>query len=279
MKSSQEIAKVEEPKGHIDQGQSTGNKYAPAKISHPSGITSEEPKGHVDQGQSTGNKYAPAKIKGAKEGDMNKTAGEEEPVWSMNQKEMEAKPKPEKPLQAAPPVVSWDSKEMASEQVKEDKGGNAGAKVKKYFGRLPSGGLGEAPKALDLKSSVDPEKEMLRQALEKANLEKKALEDKQALQAVADKIYEIVKSMRERNILAADKEDDMITHLGSSFKDLALLDGVLGLVNRLASTESIAVDAETSAESVEVGNVVPQVFEPISKTEDAIEQMARIWNL
>ena len=281
-KATQEITSKAEPKDSRDAGSETGDhKYSPeTKPQSPTGMTAEEPKGHIDQGQTSKGDmfgYAPAKVKGSEAKNMQKTASGEAPTFSVNQKELEAPAKPTKPAQAAPGVISWDSKEMSSEQVKTQKGGNAGSQVKKFFNRLPAGGLGEAPKALDLKSGTDPEKELLRKALEEEKTKRMALQDKQNLQAVADKIYEIVKALREKNILTAGKEEEVIGILGSTFKDLAHLDSVLGLVTRLAANSETLETVATPAEA-EAGQTVPQTFETVEKTEDAIETMARIWN-
>lgn len=247
-----------------DNGASNG-KPSPAKS--PAAMQeiskTENPKGHMDKGASL--------VKTAAEGSA--------PVWSVNPKELEKLPAAPKPAQASPAIVSWNGKEMASEQVKPEKGGNAGAKVKKFFGRLPAGGLGEAPHALDMKSGVDPEKEMLKRALDQANAEKDALKQKEQLQQIADKIFEIVTALREKNMLTAGSEDALIEHLSASFKDLAQLDNVLGLVSKLSATAESAAEPTATTDEVEVGNVVPQVFEPISQTEDAISTMAKIWNL
>lgn len=243
-----------------DNGASEGKPSpAPAPKAIQEVSKTENPKGHIDKGAA-----------------LEKTAAEDL-VFSVNPKELEKAPKPAKPVQAAPPNVAWDTKEMQSEQVKVEKGGNAGSAVKKFYNRLPSGGLGEVPKAMDLKSGKDPEKEMLRQALEKAEAEKQHLLEKERLQSVADKIYEIVKALREKNILTAEKEDEVISLLGTNFKEMAMLDGVLGLVSAF-SAQAPAAPAHEAGEP-EVGNVVPQVFEPISETEDAINTMAKIWNL
>jgi hypothetical protein len=271
--STAEVTSKSEPEDMRDAGEETGGKYSPAPDqARPGSMKSEEPKGHVDQGSSTGNKYAPAKVSGSAEKALSRSAADG--MWSVNQKELEAKPKMSKPLQASPTDVALDTAEMASEQVKLDKGGNAGSKVKKYFNRLPAGGLGEAPKALDLKSSADPEKEALRR-------ENAALKEKERLTHVAEKIYEVVKALREKNILSAEAEGEVISHLGGSFKDIATLDSVLGLVAKLSTAEQTAtVQPGAEAESgVEVGGVIPQVFETVTQTEDPISTMAQIWNL
>lgn len=286
-----EVLSMAEPADKRDEGKETGDrKYSPApNMVKPSGMKTEEPKGSRDDGPQSKDLggYAPAKIKAGQEKSMQKTAddkgafagGAKEPVWSLNQKELEAKPKMSKPAQAAPPAdaVAVDSKEMASEQVKPESGSHT-SKVKQYFGRLPSKSTSEAPRALDLKSGKDPEKEALKKRAEEAEAEAQRLKDKEALQHKADKIYEIVKALREKNVLTAEKEDEVVKLLATSFKELAHLDVVLGLAQRLAAGEAAVAEAPEAA-APEVGNVVPQVFETVTESEDAISTMARIWNL
>jgi hypothetical protein len=279
--ATSEVISASEPSEHRAPGKSDGKASPAPSPMKPGSMKSEEPKGYRTEGPKSNDLggYAPAKIKAGQEKTMQKTAAEaKEPLWSMNSKELEAKPKMSKPAQAAPPAddVSWDSKEMASEQVKHESGSHS-SKVKQFFGRLPSKSTTEPPRALDLKSNKDPEKEALKKRAEEAEAESKRLKEKENLQHVADKIYEIVKALREKNVLTADKEDEVVKLLATSFKELAHLDTVLGLAQRLAATEPSQETPEAGAP--EVGSVVPQVFETVNQSEDAISTMARIWNL
>jgi hypothetical protein len=197
--------------------------------------------------------------------------------WSMNPKELEKTPKVPKPQQAAPAVVSWEEKEMNSEEVSHDKGGDnaAGGKVKKFFGRLPSGGAGDAPKSMDLKSGKDEETVLLKKALEAEKAKRIALETKESTAALVDKIADIITTLSEKNLITAEKEEETIKLL-SGFKDLALLDGVHALVSSLSVRQA---DAQPSGDpEVMVGNDAPQVFESVANSDDAITMMSKIWN-
>lgn len=222
----------------------------------------ESPKGHMDKGAS-----------------LEKTAMDKE--WSINPKELE------KPAKAGksdglnlPPVLTVDRKEASSESIDTSAGGNAGAQVKKFYNRLPSGGPGEAPKALDAKSAKDPEKEMLRKALAEEKAEKERLLEKERLQTIADKVYEVVTAMKENHLLADGKEDAVIDTLTARFADINQLENVKTLVAHLSARKATAADATEDKSEIElpVGQVVPQVFETVEKSEDAVLKLASIWN-
>lgn len=226
---------------------------------------SESPKGHMDKGA--------AKADGIKVEAMDKD-------WAVNQKELEKMPKPAKADGInLPSVMSVDRKEADSEAVGADGGGKAGANIKKLYNRLPSGGPGEPPKALDLKSSQDPEKEMLRKALAVEKAKAAALEEKERLQTVADKVYEVVTAMKDNNLLADGKEDAVIDTLTARFADINQLESLKTLVAHLSARRAgaAALAAEAEAE-LPVGSVVPQVFEAVEQSEDVVLKMASIWN-
>lgn len=251
--------KAESPTEHRDKGEEAG-KPSPAKDpkADQEVKSTENPKGHMDKGAA-----------------MNKTAINED--WSMNPKELEKTPKQPKPDQAAPAVVSWEHKEMQSEEVSHDKGGDnaAGGKIKKFFGRLPSGGAGDAPKSMDLKSGVE-ENVMLKKALEAEKAKRIALETKESTAALVDKIADIITTLSEKNLITAEKEEETIKLL-SGWKDLAILDGVHSLVSSLAVRQAEDA-APAGAAEVMVGNDAPQVFESVSNSDDAITMMSKIWN-
>ena len=220
----------------------------------------ESPKGHMDKG-------AALKVEA-----MDKD-------WSINPKELEKAPKVTKATDNMPAVISLDRKEMNAEAVDANTGGNAGGTVKKFYNRLPSNGPGEAPKALDAKSALDPEKEMLRKALaeEKAKVAKAS--EKERLQAVADKVYEVVTAMKANNLLADGKEDAVIDTLTARFADLNQLDNLKTLFAHLSIRKAAAPESDVTPENeLPVGQVVPQVFETVENTEDAVLKMASIWN-
>ena len=199
--------------------------------------------------------------------------------WSVNPKELEKLPKPGKPEQAMPQVMSVEKKEVASEQVDAEGGGKAGATVKKFYGRLPSTGPGEAPISVDKKSAQDPEKEMLRKALAEEKAEKDRLLEKERLQTIADKVFEVVTAMKEKNLLAEGKEDAVIDTLTARFADLAQLENLKTLVAHLSLNKVAAPEGDAKSEQdVPVGQVVPQVFETVENTEDAVLKMSSIWN-
>lgn len=249
-----------------DNGASSG-KTSPAKA--PSAMNeiskTENPSGHID--------------KGAK-ASLAATAGEkgDKAIWSLNDKELEKPAKAGKAQQAAPPDgdISWDSKEMKSEQVKHDQGskGSHGGSVKKFYNRLPSGGLGEAPKAMDLKSGVD-ESLAMKRALAEKDAKIAAMEEKERMAQVVDKIADIVSTLHEKGLITAEKEDETIKLLSSKFADVAVLDSVHKLVANLSAKADVSAQAES--EDVPTG-AAPQVFETVEASEDAVSLMSRIWN-
>ncbi len=249
-----------------DNGASSG-KTSPAKA--PSAMNeiskTENPSGHIDKGSKAS---------------LQATAGEkgDKAVWSVNDKELEKPSKAGKAAQAAPPDgdVSWDSKEMKSEQVKHDQGskGSHGGSVKKFYNRLPSGGLGEAPKAMDLKSGVD-ESLAMKRALAEKDAKIAAMEEKERMAAVVDKIADIVSTLHEKGLITAEKEDETIKLLSSKFADVAVLDSVHKLVANLSAKADVSAPAE--GEDVPTG-AAPQVFETVEASEDAVSLMSRIWN-
>jgi len=193
--------------------------------------------------------------------------------WSMNQKELEPAPK-----QGDAPY-SANAKEIASEQLKNETTGQGGSNVPQYYGKLPKKGPGAAPHAWDAKSSK--ETKMLREALAKETAEKDRLLEKERLQAVADKIYEIVAGLREKNIVTAEKEDAVIDTLTKSFASLEALEGmsvIAGHFNKQAS-QVLPTNEGQEAPELGVGKVVPQVFDTIESSEDAIQKMSAMWNL
>lgn len=231
-------------------------------------VKTENPKGGMEKGA--------AKTNGIEVKAMNKD-------WSIDPKELEKAPKAIKSKTNMPPVVSVDEKELNGESMSVDHSGNAGAQVKKLFNRLPSKGAGEAEKALDAKSSADPEKAMLRKALEEERAKNNRHAEKEKLQAVADKIYEIVAELQSKNIVAAGKEEMVIDALTKKFANLEALESLKSLVghfSKQAASESSAVAVDASEKSeIETGGVVPQVFESVEGSEDAISKLSQIWNL
>jgi hypothetical protein len=220
----------------------------------------ESPKGHMDKG-------AALKVEA-----MDKD-------WSINPKELEKPAKVAKSTDNMPHVMSVDRKELSSEAVDANTGGNAGGLVKKYYNRLPSNGPGEAPKALDAKSAQDPEKEMLRKALAEEKAKVAQGEEKERLQAVADKVYEVVTAMKEKNLLADGKEDAVIDTLTARFADIGQLENLKTLFAHLSIRKATAeIGAPSENEELPVGSIVPQVFETVENTEDAVLKMASIWN-
>jgi hypothetical protein len=221
----------------------------------------ESPKGHMDKG-------AALKVEA-----MDKD-------WSVNPKELEKAAKPAKADGLnLPPVMSVERKEASSESVDTAAGGKAGATVKKFYNRLPAGGPGVAPQALDAKSAQDPEKEMLRKALQEEKAEKERLLEKERLQSIADKVFEIVTAMKSGNLLADGKEDAVIDTLTARFADLNQLENVKTLVAHLSVKKAAAAEGDAKSEpELPVGQVVPQVFETVETSEDAVQKMASIWN-
>lgn len=244
-------------KGHIDEAGADKSVAAPAAIQEVS--KTENPKGGMDKG---------AALKAEA---MNKD-------WSINPKELEKTPKQAKPKDNMPEVMSVDRSELASEDLGADTGGKAGAQVKKFYGRLPSSGPGEATRAIDLKSAKDPEKDMLRKALAEEKAKTEASAKKEHMQNIADKVFEVVTAMKAKHLLANDKEFAVIDTLTARFADLGQLENLKTLVAHLAISRSAASEPELEASEVPVGSVVPQVFETVENTEDAVLKMASIWN-
>jgi hypothetical protein len=182
-----------------------------------------------------------------------------------------------------PPVISVDEKETTAESLDTDHTGNAGSQVKKLYNRLPSGGAGDREQALDLKSAVNPEMAMLRKALEEEKLKNARHAEKEQLQAVADKIYEIVSELQSKNIVAAGKEEVVIDALTKKFANLETLESLKSLVGHFAKqaaseTSEVSLDSSEKSE-IETGGVLPQVFESVEGSEDAISKLSQIWNL
>lgn len=220
----------------------------------------ESPKGHMDKG-------AALKVEA-----MDKD-------WSVNPKELEKVPKVPKATDNMPAVMSVDRKEMNKESVDANAGGNAGGTVKKFYNRLPSSGPGAAPMAMDAKSSRDPENEMLRKALAEEKAKVAAASEKERLQSVADKVYEVVTAMKEKNLLVDGREDAVIDTLTARFADLNQLENLKTLVAHLSIRQAAAPEADATPETeLPVGHVVPQVFETVEHNEDAVLKMASIWN-
>jgi hypothetical protein len=195
--------------------------------------------------------------------------------WTVNPKELEKQPNGGKEQQACPPDVSWDLKEMGSEEVKISNSNKAAGKVKKYYGQLGAGAEGTPEVAMDLKSSENTEVKLLREALAKAQAEKTALLEKDKLQTVADKIYNIVAALRERNLVATGTEDVLIDTLTKKFANLESLESLSGLVSQLSAKAEEVIAPETDATEQKV---VPQTFETTEQTEDAVAAMSEIWN-
>lgn len=247
-----------------DNGASNG-KPSPAKA--PAAIQeikeTKSPSGHIEKGAA-----------------LKVTAAEKDrAIWSVNDKELEKPAKPGKAAQAAPPDgdVSWDSKEMKSEEIKHDQGskGSHGSSVKKLYNRLPSGGLGEAPQAVDLKSSVNETLSMKR-AIAERDAKIAAMEEKERMAAVVDKIADIVSTLLEKNLITAESEEATIKLLSSKFASAELLDGVNKFVANLSAKQAEAA-GPSGVEAIDAG-AAPQVFETVNEGEDAITMMSRIWN-
>lgn len=196
--------------------------------------------------------------------------------WTVNEKELEAAPKAEKEQQACPPTISWDLKEMGGEEVSVKNSNKAAGKVKKYYGQLGSGAEGTPEVAMDLKSSENSEVKLLREALKKEQAAKAALEEKERLQTVADKIYNIVATLREKNLIATGKEESIIDSLTQRFADAASLDNLSAVVDGLVSKETPTTNTDEAIENT----VVPQVFDTAAPQgqEDPVELMSKIWN-
>lgn len=218
-------------------------------------------------------------------GTMPKGAAKEESLkkeaidknWSLNQKELEKEPKVGKPEVGQPQLMSVDKKEMSAESVDATAGGKAGAQVKKFYNRLPAGGPGEAPIAWDAKSGQNEEIVMLRKALDEEKAAKEQLLQKEKLQNIADKVYEVVTAMKDNGLLVDGKESAVIDTLTARFADLGQLEGLKTLVAHL-SPRKAAAGGEKTESDLEVGKVVPQVFESVESGEDAVSFLSRVWN-
>lgn len=223
----------------------------------PSGIKevskTESPKGHVS---------ASLKVEAMDEN------------WSVNEKELEAEPKKAKPAQSMPMLMSVDSKEVASEQMTAKVDNKAASTVKKYYNQLGSGATGEPAKAIDAKSSQSDEVKMLRAALAQEKAEKEALIAKANLNAVADKIYDVVASLRAKNLLPKGKEEAMVDALTQKFASVEALDGLKTVL------ETISPANETVAEEAPAAKVVPQTILESAQpaNEDAATLLSQMWN-
>ena len=117
---------------------------------------------------------------------------------------------------------------------------------------------------------------MLREALAQEKAEKTALLEKDKLQTVADKIYTIVATLREKGQIAPGTEDVVIDTLTKKFANMESLESLSSFVSALSAKADAAPAPETSEEVK--NNVVPQVFETTEKTEDAVIELSQIWN-
>lgn len=191
--------------------------------------------------------------------------------WTVNQKELEKEPKMEIGDRPLPPTVSMDEKEISSEEVSVKNSNQHAGKVKKYFGRLGPGAEGTPELAMDLKSSETNEAKLLREAQAKIS----ALEEKERLQNVADKIYHIVATLRGKNLIAAGKENAIIDTLTQRFADAAALEGLSAVVEGLSANPETATTEENGAEP----KVVPQVFDTVEQgIQDPAQWLSENWN-
>jgi hypothetical protein len=268
--------KAESPKDHIDKGTGYGDKSGKSPAAMKEVSKTESPADYVDRGTTKGK--VPGMMPKGAEQILSLLRKAIDNSWSMNPKEVEKVAKPGKASAGSPgSAVAWNSKEQSSEAVKPKAGGSAGSTVKKYYNRLPSGGLGEAPKAMDLKSMVR-EENSLKKALAESEKKIQMYEEKERMSQIVSKIADIVTHLQSKNLIASDKEDATIQLLSSSFSDIEQLEKVFNFVKSLKA--AMAEEAADAPEGADVPNAgaVPQVFETVEETEDAISMMSKIWN-
>ena len=222
-----------------------------------------EPKGAIKEVESTENPKGNVATAALKAEAMDEN-------WTVKKDELE-KLKGD----VAAPEISMDSKEISKEEVPVNNGSKAAAsKVKKYFAKLGPGANGTPELAMDLKSSENSEVKLLRAALAKEQAEKANLLEKERLAAVADKIYNIVATLRTKNLVTAAKEGALIDTLTQKCADTQVLEGVTAVV------DSLSASTGTPAEEAGSSTVVPQTFDTIEQggNESPEEILSKHWN-
>ena len=195
--------------------------------------------------------------------------------WSVSEKELENAPKKEKPAQAMPIHMSVDSKEVASEQTAVKPSTKAMGNVKKFYNQLGPGATGEAPVSVDVKSAQNAEIKLLREALAKEKSEKAAILEKERLNTVADKIFSVVATLKEKNLLQKGKEEAVVDALTQRFASVEALDGIIAVVDALAPAKTEEVGTEADVEN----KVVPQTeLDSAGPGPDAVEMLSKVWN-
>jgi len=185
--------------------------------------------------------------------------------FSMNQSEIE---KPAKVNEAL--TIAVNEKEF--ETIKSPK--MESSPVKTYFNRLPSSAPGEVQRALN------PTEAKLKELQVKlATQEKELASAKEALDAEKIKgekqekgklIYDIVATMKNKNMVASEKEDELISYLGQLANDkLKEFATVLNLSNKTA---------DASMEDIVTEGNLAHVVETIEQNEDAVERLSQIMN-
>jgi len=262
--TKREAVKVDSIKSPID-GQ-VGDKA----VAEPKGIQevakTEQVKDHSDMVTGT---------TGQKVASLEKEAMDKN--WSLNPKELEKTPSMPKAEPHKQILMSTDPKELSSEMMKAKPGGG-GREIAKYFQELGKAkGPGEAPIAVDLKSSK--EADMLRKANDDLKAENDQLKKKDGLKAIADKIYELVTEMKEKGLVADGGEEAVVSALTSKFASLEQLEGVQALLGSFGRKADAPASEEVEETPAPEGKVIPQVFEAVQESEDAVQKLSSIWNL
>ena len=190
--------------------------------------------------------------------------------FAMNPKEVE---KPAKAPASEELTKAINEKEADKDKVKLPS--MSPSPVKKYFNRLP----GDAPSAVE--RALKPGEASLISDLQKkvAEQEKVIAEKEQALQQEKMKIeqqekgkliYDIMSTLKKRDMVAAEKEDEVISYLGD-FDSLKLKD--------FAKVLNITASESQDNEDVEADGNLAHVVETIAENEDAVEKLSKIMNM
>lgn len=176
--------------------------------------------------------------------------------WSVNEKELEKDPK-QSSAQAISPNMAVAHEEVKKEQVKlnPDSKGSLSS-VKKYFQGFSEAPSSELTVSMDKKSSK--EVEMLKTALLKAEAEKKALLEEKEKRIVADKIYDVVSLLKEKELIAEEDEDAVVDILAENF-DAKKISAVSSLVKLFKKAEKKEEEVKGTIPQFNIDDETPEV--------------------
>ena len=192
--------------------------------------------------------------------------------WTIVEKELEKAPSVEKPKQGIPVHMSVEQAELKSEQTDVKHGGKAVQEVKKLYNKLGPASE-EAPVSWDKNSNESKEVKLLKTALEKERNEKKAILERENLREIADGIYNVVATLKEKKLVKAGSEKKIVTVLTQKFTNAEALQNLKLVIANLETSEEPITETEDIVEGV-----LPQVEPTSEETVDAVEALSNSWN-